>query len=217
MAKKKPTAAEREKAWEERLKKEIAARKKAGLPAISLKSLKERRRRFWDRMNSSGWVIIDELEGEELRKWQETSHAWREARKGNYKPGIKLGLFPEDAGKKRKNDVDEATRRIKRNLRNLPESKLGELKKANDEILKGNWEPAIKLGVAEKDPPPGVLLVWLNDRWTYLFGKSLPLMYPVTVDEIPMIERCIRKKDPKEMYDWLDMREKKRRAEGVIW
>lgn len=30
MAKKKPTAAEREKAWEERLKKEIAAARKQG-------------------------------------------------------------------------------------------------------------------------------------------------------------------------------------------
>ena len=128
-----------------------------------------------------------------------------------------LAYFPKTPAKSGRSDVSESQRKVREHLANFPKDRLDELKKAIDETFKGNYEPAIKLGVAEKDPPPRVLLVRLNDRWTYLFGKSLPLMYPVTVNEIPMIERCIRKKNPKEMYDWLDMREKKRRAEGVIW
>lgn len=93
------TQKEREEAYDNSLREQIKQMKKAGLPPISLKALKERRKRFQDRMQSSGWVIVDDLEGEELEKYKERSHAWSEAMKGNYEPGIKLGLFPKDAQK----------------------------------------------------------------------------------------------------------------------
>lgn len=97
---KKMTQKEREKAYDDSLREEIKQMKKAGLPPISLKALKERRKRFQDRMQSASWVIVDDLEGEELEKYKERSHAWSEAMKGNYEPGIKLGLFPKDAQKR---------------------------------------------------------------------------------------------------------------------
>lgn len=102
-------------------------------------------------------------------------------------------------------------------LRNLPKSKEKELVHASLEVEKGNYGPAIKLGIEKKDPSDDELLIRLSDRWKYLFKENLPLQWPVTTKQIPMIERCIKKNDPEEMDRWLDKLVKDRDERGILW
>lgn len=61
------------------------------------------------------------------------------------------------------------------------------------------------------------MLNYLAEIWDRLFEWPLPLKYPVWTAQIPMIRRCIKKKDATEMIKWLEKKEKERIANGEIW
>ena len=51
-----------------------------------------------DRLSCNAFVVTSRMTSEEAIEHAKVSHAWSEARKGNYMPGVELGLFnAEDA------------------------------------------------------------------------------------------------------------------------
>ena len=92
------------------------------------------------------------------------------------------------------------------------------IKQINADRKKGIYDLAIKHGLVDKNPSPEEKLIRLYRRWRYLFkGVVLPLKYPVTSKQNPIIERCIEKNDPKEMQDWLKEKEDDRQKKGIVW
>ena len=45
----------------------------------------------------------------------------------------------------------------------------------------------------------------------------LPLIYPVDVGQIPLIEKCLEKNDPKEMNEWIKEQVDKAVEENYLW
>ena len=102
-------------------------------------------------------------------------------------------------------------------LIDLPESKEKDLRHAVEELKKGNYEPAIKLGIAKKNVSKRRELVRLAKRWKWQFKETLSLGFPNPIGEIETIKRCLEKNDPSEMHEWLKEMEKYRQENGLLW
>lgn len=67
--------------------------------ARKIPKMTKSRENFIKRMDSGELVHVDSLPPARRRRVRKMLDAFQEAFKGNYEPGIKLGLFTKDIGK----------------------------------------------------------------------------------------------------------------------
>lgn len=57
----------------------------------------------------------------------------------------------------------------------------------------------------------------IQKKWKELFEKDLMLGFPTGPRQLPILRRCIEKKDSSEFYEWLSAETQKMREKRCLW
>ena len=57
----------------------------------------------------------------------------------------------------------------------------------------------------------------LRKVWKEMFNVELMLGFPVNPEHIPLLERCISKKDPSEFNEWMDAEIQDKKEKKWLW